>query len=69
MSDNEKRNTEIMIAETQRQQKAVAELTRMVVDQNAKIATLTGEVAELKKAQIMASVQAQQALTGSGGTT
>jgi hypothetical protein len=68
MSDNEKRNVEIMIEETKRQQVAVGELTRMVVDQNAKIASLTDAVADLKQAQIMASVRAQQDLTGHGGT-
>ncbi len=68
MSDLLKRNTGIMIAEAKRMQEQVSELRGMIEAQNSKITTLSNEIAVLKQAQIMASINAQIALTGNGGT-
>jgi hypothetical protein len=68
MSDISNQNAERMIAEAKRFQSEVIELRQDIIKQNAKIATLTIEVADLKQAQIMATVQSQIALTGRGGT-
>lgn len=68
MSSINERNAEIMIAETKRQQAAVSELRLMVVEQNAKIATLSGEIAQLKQQAIMRAVSERVSATGHGGT-
>jgi hypothetical protein len=68
MSDISNQNAERMIAESRRMYEAVDKLTEMVVKQNHKICTLSIEMAELKKAQIMATVTAQFAARGHGGT-
>ena len=49
-------------------QASVQGLTRKLDDQNAKIATLSNEVASLKRDQVMATVAAQLTLKGHGGT-
>lgn len=62
------RNTEIMIAESQRMHAEVEELRQMIKAQNLKITTLSNELTELKRVQVMSLVQMQQALKGNGGT-
>jgi uncharacterized coiled-coil DUF342 family protein len=69
MSDLARRNTEMMIAEARRMHTEVEELREMIKAQNLKITTLTNELAEVKKAQVIGSIQIQAALTGNGGTT
>ena len=68
MSDISDQNAKRMIAESKRMHKAVEILQEMLIQQNGKITTLTLELAELKKAQVMASVQSQMAAKGHGGT-
>ena len=68
MSDISNQNAERMIAETKRMQALVSDLRGELDRVNQKVSTLTLEVADLKKAQIMATVQAQMADKGHGGT-
>lgn len=68
MSDLERRNTEIMIAEAQRMHFEVEELRAHLLKTDLNITKLTAEVADLKKAQIMAAVNAQIDRHGHGGT-
>ena len=68
MSDVSNQNAERMLQETRRMQASVQGLTRKLDDQNAKIATLSNEVASLKRDQVMATVAAQLTLKGHGGT-
>lgn len=68
MSDLARRNTEAMISAAKRFSAEVCELREMIVAQNAKITTLAQELAALKQAQVMATVQAQLAEKGHGGT-
>ena len=69
MSDLQRKNAEAMVAESRRLQRMVEDLSRRVVAQDAKISTLSAEVASLKRAQVLASIQAQKALLGHGGTS
>jgi len=57
-----------MIQETQRMHAEVERLHDMIAAQNGKITSLANEVASLKRAQVMASVAAQLAEKGHGGT-
>jgi hypothetical protein len=68
MSDISNQNAERMVAESRRMYEVVDQLKYMLTQQNQKITTLSIEVAELKKAQIMATVNAQIAARGHGGT-
>jgi len=68
MSDLHKRNTEAMVSAAKRFQQDVADLKTMIVSLNAKVTTLTDEVASLKRQQIMDAVQRQIDETGHGGT-
>lgn len=68
MSDISEANAQRMMLESKRMHAAVEKLTGMIQQQNLKIMTLTNEMASLKKAQIMATVNAQIAARGNGGT-
>lgn len=68
MSDLHKRNVDTMIAESKRMHAEVEAMRGELRAVNTKIASLTTELTELKRVQIMESVRARVALTGSGGT-
>lgn len=68
MSDLANRNALAAQATLERVSAQYCELKNMVTAQNAKIQTLTVELAKLKQKQIMAAVEAQVAERGHGGT-
>lgn len=57
-----------MISATEMFAKQVSDLTLQVRSSNAKITTLTEEVAQLKREMVMMKVHAQLEATGHGGT-
>ena len=57
MSDLQKQNAQAMIAELRSVHAKLAENSKMIAAQNAKIHTLMAEVQNLKKMVIMATIQ------------
>ena len=68
MSDLQKKNVEAMISTANRFDQNVAELRLQITALNAKVSSLTNEVASIKKENIMAAVKARMDATGHGGT-
>lgn len=68
MSDLQARNAKAMMSHIEALNARLDEVLKTIVLQNAKIASLTNELASLKKKQVLDAIQRQLEEKGHGGT-